>query len=110
VPPQQVVLNEQELPHLPQGERSVRTSRQNPPQHVDRGDEHDQPQAPQFFGSVFVLTHTPLHALVVGGGHTQMPFWHVAPVAQARPHVPQFFRSVERFVHVPLQSVNPPGQ
>lgn len=61
---------------------------------------HESPHAPQFAGSVWVLTHRPLHGIVGRPQIWQLPALQIDPPAHTRPHDPQLFGSVARFAHV----------
>ena len=69
-------------------------------------------QPPQLFGSLFVLTQSPLHNVSVG---SQAPA-HVPPLHTGVPpmhallHVPQFELSVVVLTHTPLHAVSPGPQ
>ncbi len=80
------------------------------------------PQLPQFVLLVAVSTHTPLHAVCVGGQGMHCCVWLLqvplqqTPLQQIRfaghavPHAPQFALSVLVSTQVPLQFVWPVGQ
>jgi hypothetical protein len=68
-------------------------------------------QKPQLFGSVLVLTQTPVQLVVpLGQPVPQLPFAQVWPEAQTLPQAPQLLGSEPRFTHAPVQSVCPVGQ
>jgi hypothetical protein len=71
---------------------------------------HCVPQAPQWFGSVVSLAHTPrpwpavpLGQSVVPFGQTHLPETHTAPESQTKPQAPQLFGSL-------VSSTQPAGQ
>lgn len=71
---------------------------------------HTRPHAPQWFASVSVLTHTPLHAVCPDAQVvTHAPDEHTCPLVHARAHTPQLARSLAVFTQRPAQSVWPDG-
>lgn len=73
-------------------------------------DGHTVPHVPQLFGSVCLLTQTPLQTErpnVQLCTQALLAHFTVPPTggAQACPQLPQFSALVDRFVHVPLQFV-----
>jgi hypothetical protein len=67
---------------------------------------HVVPQVPQFFGSLLVLTHTPLHTVVKPAGHVHAPPTHVACLLEHTvPQAPQLFGSVVVLTHLALHTV-----
>ena len=71
---------------------------------------HTVVQLPQWLRSVFGSTHVPEQAMPLFG-HTQLPFVHVAPVAQRLPHVPQLASSLSTSWQAPpLQDACPTRQ
>jgi hypothetical protein len=70
-----------------------------PPAHVSPAG-HALPHEPQFIGSTFLSTQTPLH-VVCGSVHLHVP-WLQLPTPQLVPHVPQWAGVVWRSVSHPL--------
>src|SRR3990172_5871417 len=67
--------------------------------------------APQFRGSVWMLTHTLLQAVCSGGRQvTHSPPVQIWFSPQAFPHAPQFSGSESRSTQVSPQRVSPSGQ
>jgi hypothetical protein len=67
------------------------------------------PQAPQFLGSVCVLTQLPLHR-VWPPLQLQTPLTHAAPFGHTLPHFPQLAALVWVSTHAPAQLVSPLAQ
>jgi hypothetical protein len=72
-------------------------------------------QAPQLFGSVWVLVQTPAHRVGVAPAQPHTPPVHAAPAAHLVPQPPQLFGSLLVFIQlpphraVPLPHVGHPG-
>ena len=66
-------------------------------------------QAPQFFGSLLVVTQMPLQR-VVPTPQTQALLTQLAPTPHCTPHAPQFCASLTVLTHTPLHSVVPAAQ
>ncbi len=80
---------------------------------------HALPHAPQFMGSLMVLTHRVPQMVDRVGGHSHREAWHVVPPPQGMPHAPQFALSLETSTQIvphvrdvssisPLQSSSTP--
>jgi hypothetical protein len=66
------------------------------------------PQLPQFFGSVFVFVHTPLHTFVKPAGHAHAPPLHVACLLEhVVPQAPQLLGLVLSLTHLPPHTESP---
>src|SRR5207302_404462 len=97
-------------PHAPQFFGSVWVLTQAPPQQVGDPAGHCVPHFPQFLGSVCRFTQLLLQSVSWAFVQTQAPPWQLWPLPQARPQLPQLFGLFWTLTQPPLQGISPAGQ